>query len=160
MPTEFDDQIIYELGVLVATFIFLDQTVTDMWVDLSDHGGPELTIRAQFMPIGFGAKVERLKEKIQERLAGNPAATPIIESACSILDRAAEVAKKRNDVIHGHSFTHKNTGEIYLVNLRKDRTARIRVSQQEISEISDTVSDVALDLLRESSNVRSACRSF
>jgi hypothetical protein len=66
MPTELDDATIYQLGVLVAGFILLDQTITNLWIVL-EKGGKGPGVRRQFMPVSFNRKVRHLKIKIKER---------------------------------------------------------------------------------------------
>jgi len=149
------NKITYQLGVLVAAFILLDQTVTDLWIDLN-ASAPGQNTRAPFMRDQFGGKIRKLKSRIATVFKGHPSLAPKVGAWNLMLDRAAEVANRRNDVIHGHCCKHKHTGELYLVNLSNRGPATIRLDALQISEVSDAITDVALALVAESSNVRTA----
>jgi len=146
----FDDQIVFELGALTVAQIFMDQVITDLAIDL-DETGNELQARADFMPRSFTEKIKYVDGRIQERVLDRSLAV-----RCSaLLRRAKELAHHRNDLVHGHVFKHRQTDEVVLVNIGRNRKGRIhKIDAAEIAKLSEDIADVAFELLNESSAVR------
>jgi hypothetical protein len=156
MPTTFTDETVHALGELTLTYMFLDQVVTDLIIDL-DEQDDELGARAQFIRVPFSKKLEKVAQQLEARLAIAPAATDVIARSRALLERARNASEHRHDLVHGHCFTDRQTKDIVIVNFGKDRGARIRtVKPEAIARVSNELGDVALAILAVTSEIRSA----
>jgi hypothetical protein len=155
MAREFDDATVFQLGRLTLAFILLDQAITDLTSDLLECRDGRIA-RGMVVRLNFQAKVDALKWLIERRGEAVPASQGAVRELHGLLHQARELATHRNDLIHGHVYTHKETREVLLVNFGKGRQARLRgVDAEEIAQLNDQMTDVGLALIAQASRVRS-----
>jgi hypothetical protein len=147
MATEFSDDIVYQFGVLAITYIFLDQVITDFAIQLN-RPPDELAARADLIRIPLSRRVEDLRQCIAQPFFETPIAT---ERLPVLFDRASELIRQRNDLVHGHVFTNKETKDVTLVNFGKGRRARLRnLDPDLIGKLGEEIGDLALEILSQS----------
>ncbi len=147
MATEFNDDIVYQFGVLAITYIFLDQVITDFVIQLN-RPPDELAARADLIRIPLSRRVEDLRQFI---LKPSLRLQLLTERLPVLFDRASELIRQRNDLVHGHVFTNKETNDVTLVNFGKGRTARLRnLDPDLIAKLGEEVGDLALEIRSQS----------